>query len=56
MVMVKKVLFYTSISGLMQNSEIAAGKIRNVLDIFKQYSEQIEIIWCVQSLVDTVIL
>lgn len=51
----KKILFYTSISGLMQNSEIAAGKIRNVLDIFKQYSEQIEIIWCVQSLLDTVI-
>lgn len=38
----------------MQNSEIAAGKIKNVLDIFKQYSGQIEIVWCVQSLVDTV--
>lgn len=50
----KKILFYTSISGLMQNSEIAAGKIRNVLDIFKQYSGQIEVVWCVQSLVDTV--
>lgn len=50
----KKILFYTSISGLMQNSEIAAGKIKNVLDIFKQYSGQIEIVWCVQSLVDTV--
>ena len=50
----KKILFYTSISGLMQNSEIAAGKIKNVLDIFKQYSGQIEVVWCVQSLVDTV--
>lgn len=49
-----KILFYTSISGLMQNSEIAAGKIKNVLDVFKQYSDKIEVIWCVQSLVDTV--
>ena len=49
-----KILFYTSISGLMQNSEIAAGKIKNVLDVFKQYSDKIEVIWCVQNLVDTV--
>ena len=38
----------------MQNSEIAAGKIKNVLDVFKQYSDKIEVIWCVQNLVDTV--
>lgn len=50
----KRILFYTSISGLMQNTEIAAGKIKNVLDTFKQYSEQIEIVWCIQGLVDTV--
>lgn len=50
----KRILFYTSISGLMQNAEIAAGKIKSVLDAFKQYSEQIEIVWCIQGLVDTV--
>ena len=50
----KRILFYTSISGLMQNSRIAADKIRNVLDVFKQNSDDIEVVWCMQELADTV--
>lgn len=52
----KRILFYTSISGIMQNQDEAVEKIERVLELFKQYSEEIEVIWCVQELVDTVLL
>ena len=51
----KRILFYTSISGIMQNQDEAVEKIERVLELFKQYSEEIEVIWCVQELVDTVL-
>lgn len=51
----KRILFYTSISGIMQNQDEAVEKIERVLKTFKQYSEEIEVIWCVQELVDAVL-
>ena len=51
----KRILFYTSISGIMQNQDEAVEKIERVLKTFKQYSEEIEVIWCVQKLVDAVL-
>lgn len=51
----KKILFYTSISGLMQNPDDAICKIKNVLEIFRQYSDRIDVLWCVQNLVDNVL-
>lgn len=51
----KRILFYTSISGIMQNQDEAVEKIERVLKTFKQYSEEIEVVWCVQELVDAVL-
>ena len=39
----------------MQNQDEAVEKIERVLKTFKQYSEEIEVVWCVQELVDAVL-
>lgn len=51
----KRMLFYTSISGIMQNQDVAAEKIEQVLKTFKQYSDQIELTWCIQELINSVL-
>ena len=51
----KKILFYTSISGIMQNENVAAEKIERVLNVFRQYSADIELTWCIQNLIDSVL-
>ena len=49
----KRMLFYTSISGIMQNQDVAAEKIERVLKTFKQYSDKIELTWCIQELINS---
>ena len=51
----KRMLFYTSISGVMQNQDVAAEKIERVLKTFKQYSDRIELTWCIQELINSVL-
>lgn len=51
----KRILFYTSISGIMQNQNESVEKIERVLELFKQYSDKIELTWCIQELINTVL-
>lgn len=51
----KRILFYTSISGIMQNQDEAVEKIERVLELFKQYSDKIELTWCIQELINSVL-
>ena len=51
----RKILFYTSISGLMENQDVVADKIKNVIDVFAAYNSETEVYWCVQKLVGNVL-
>lgn len=51
----KRILFYTSISGIMQNQNESVEKIERVLELFKQYSDKIELTWCIQELINSVL-
>lgn len=51
----KRILFYISVSGLMENSDVAADKLRNVVDIFAEYKDRIDVYWCVQESANTLL-
>ena len=51
----KRILFHISVSGLMENSDVAADKLRNVVDIFAEYKDRIDVYWCVQESANTLL-
>lgn len=51
----KKILFYTSISGLIENQDVAAAKIKKAIDVFAAYKNETECYWCVQNIAGNVL-
>ena len=51
----KRILFYISVSGLIENSDVAADKLHNIADIFAEYKDTIDVYWCVQEHVNSLL-
>ena len=51
----KRILFYISVSGLIENSDVAADKLHNIADIFAEYKDRIDVYWCMQEHVNSLL-
>lgn len=51
----KTLLLYTSVSGLLEYKEKAVDKLKNVLTVLEEYKDTLDVVWCVQDSVETVL-
>lgn len=51
----KTLLLYTSVSGLLEYKERAVDKLKNVLTVLEEYKDTLDVVWCVQDSVETVL-
>lgn len=51
----KTLLLYTSVSGLLEYKEKAVDKLKSVLTVLAEYKDTIDVVWCVQDCVETVL-